>query len=36
MKYWQNKTLEKSNINCKKYIINNNLYGKAEIFLEKI
>ena len=37
MKYGRNETPVKSNINCEKYTIkNNNLYGKAEIFLKKI
>ena len=32
MKYWQNETPVKSNINCEKYRKNINLYEKAEIF----
>ena len=36
MKYWQDKTLMKSNINYEKYIKNINLYYKAEIFLKNI
>ena len=35
MKYWQNETLVKSNINCEKYTKNINLHDKAEIFLKK-
>ena len=35
MKYWQNETLVKSNINCEKYRKNINLYDKAEIFPKK-
>ena len=30
------KLLVKSNINCEKYTINNNLFDIAEIFLKKI
>ena len=35
MKYWQNETLVKSNINCEKYRKNINSYDKAEIFPKK-
>ena len=35
MKYWRNQAPVKSNINCKKYTINNNLYNKVKIFLKK-
>ena len=35
MKYWQNKTLVKSNINCEKYRKSINLHDKAEIFSKK-
>ena len=33
MKYGRNETPVNGNINCEKYTINNNLYGKAGIFL---
>ena len=37
MKYWQNETLVKSNINCEKYRKKNiNLYDKAEIFKKNL
>ena len=36
MKYWRNETPVKSNINCKKYAINNNLYDKAVMFFKTI
>ena len=36
MKYWQNETLVKSNINCEKYRKNINSYDKAEIFPKNI
>ena len=32
----RNETLVKSNINCEKYTMNNNLYGKLEIFFLKV
>ena len=32
MKYWQNETPVKSNINCEKYTKNINIYDTAEIF----
>ena len=36
MKYWQNETLVKSNINCENSRKNINSYDKAEIFPKKI
>ena len=36
MKYWQNETPVKSNINCEKYRKNINLYDKAEIFKKNL
>ena len=36
IKYWQNKTLAKSNFNCEKYTKNIKLYDNAEIFFKKI
>ena len=36
MKFWRNETPIKSAIDCEECTINNNLYGKAEIFFKKI